>query len=315
MCISTQRAQHGTINSVQIVKMASFFFKRNVLKILAEYDDVHILCGGDFNARTGNKSDFVEDDIIEYTENHNYLSSDYISDYFNLRRFSLDKTVNNFGKCLTDLCSVLNIHIMNGRCGSDKNVGDYTFIGRNGTSVIDYIIASFSLFDNVVDFDVESRSDSVHLPVTMKLRVPDLNQPPPQRNIQSNTSFKFVWDNDKLQSFKDKFFSDQVQDLLDKSVNTALSDIDLCIDYLVDALKLAGSHMQKKVGSPRPNQECKWYDAECEKLKTKRCRAHSINSGDVKILILSVNIITLETNIQLFAKKKGKNTSKKNKKC
>ena len=96
------------------------FFQEKVFEILSEYDDVHIPYGGDFNARTGNKSDFVEDDIIEYTENHNYLSSDYISDYFNLGRFSLDKTVNDFGKCLTDLCSVLNIHIMNGRCAVIK---------------------------------------------------------------------------------------------------------------------------------------------------------------------------------------------------
>ena len=54
----------------------------------------------------------------------------------------MDKTINNCGKTLLNLCSGLNIHLTNGRSGSDLVIGDYTYIGHNGASVIDYIICS-----------------------------------------------------------------------------------------------------------------------------------------------------------------------------
>ena len=106
-------------------------FQEKLLEILSDLTDVYALCGGDFNARTGVQSDFVEDDIILYIANQANSMWDFILDYFSLERSSADKTVNKFGRCLLDLCSVLNIHIMNGRCGLDANVGDYTLIGVN----------------------------------------------------------------------------------------------------------------------------------------------------------------------------------------
>ena len=43
---------------------------------------------------------------------------------------------------------------MNGRVGNDRGIGSYTFVGSRGSSVIDYVLASQSLFDFVNDFKV-----------------------------------------------------------------------------------------------------------------------------------------------------------------
>ncbi len=113
--------------------------QENLVDILSDHPDAFVLCGGDFKARTGNDPDFIEDDILEYieTDTSNWK---FLVDQFNLARFSVGKIVNSFGRSLLELCAVLNIHIMNGRCGTDKNIGDFTFLGSMGASVIDYII-------------------------------------------------------------------------------------------------------------------------------------------------------------------------------
>ncbi len=203
---------------------------------------------------------------------------DFIFDYFNLERFSSDKTVNNFGKYLLDLCAVLNIHMMNGRCGKDKQVGDFTFMGVSGASVIDYLLASSTLFEHVIDFSIDSRCESTHIPLTMKLRTTLMTRGDCNNNTKHKTekSFIFVWDNKKLQIFRDNLHSDPVQALLDKSLDTALSDTDRSIGYITDALCLAASDMRRQTGKPVRDNLNNWFDSECESLKKDRCKSLNI---------------------------------------
>ena len=55
------------------------------------------------------------------------------------QRCSKDKSLNNEGNNLLEMCKCYNLCILNGRCGDDRNLGNFTF--RN-TSVIVYTIAS-----------------------------------------------------------------------------------------------------------------------------------------------------------------------------
>ena len=55
---------------------------------------------GDFNSRTGNLHDFVEDDNVELL-NLNILPDDYIADRF-LTRYNKDLNVNSNGRLLID---------------------------------------------------------------------------------------------------------------------------------------------------------------------------------------------------------------------
>ena len=69
-----------------------------------------------------------------------------------------------FGQSLVDLCCTLNIHIINGRLYDDTN-GNYTCTANDGTSVVDYNIASSELFPRISYFNVENRDESVHFPL------------------------------------------------------------------------------------------------------------------------------------------------------
>ena len=83
---------------------------------------------GDFNARTYNKQDFLdEDEFFRHQFNFDedlieHFQSSRLLDQYNLpkNRTAQDKITNNEGNMLIDLCKSNNLFILNGRCGSDK---------------------------------------------------------------------------------------------------------------------------------------------------------------------------------------------------
>ena len=76
-------------------------------------------------------------------------------------------------------CKTLGCYIVNG------GFGTHTFVNLNGSSVIDYYIASASLFSYVSNCDVLQLSESSHFPLHLTLNVvKDLNRTP------TNTYFK-----------------------------------------------------------------------------------------------------------------------------
>ena len=101
-------------------------------------DTVFIM--GDFNARTGEKFD--------------YISLDDETPALPIRK-NRDKKVNNNGRQLVDSCKTTDFIILNGRTGSDRNIGEYTCLNYNGRSAVDYMIVDHSLFDQVCNFKVK----------------------------------------------------------------------------------------------------------------------------------------------------------------
>ena len=85
-----------------------------------------MLCG-DFNARTSNENDYIENDSVNFICD----SSFYDEDNFVKKRNSKDRVVNSWGYKLLSLCKTFNIHFLNGRSPNDEK-GEYTFIGPNG---------------------------------------------------------------------------------------------------------------------------------------------------------------------------------------
>ena len=71
-------------------------------------------------------------------------------------RSSVDTKFNDYGEKLLNVCGNNDLYVMNGRVGSDCNIGKATC--KDSKSVIDYVIVSPEILCddtefNIVDFD------------------------------------------------------------------------------------------------------------------------------------------------------------------
>ena len=107
---------------------------------------------GDLNCRTADKLDFIPNDHVppELEEFNEVLCSSVE------RRSSCDKISNKAGDELLRFCIAYSLLIMNGRVGSDKDIGNFTFMGHNGNSLIDYFICNEELCSTISDFECQS---------------------------------------------------------------------------------------------------------------------------------------------------------------
>ena len=69
-------------------------------------------------------------------------------------RFSQDDMIHTNSRKLLDFCKQNGLRICNGRLGLDYGVGECTFVGSTGSSVVDYIIVNPSLFPLIQKFQV-----------------------------------------------------------------------------------------------------------------------------------------------------------------
>ena len=136
-------------------------FESKLCEIVQKYTEAYIILAGDFNARCGDTQDMLLNDDVDFVFQEEAI---YESDFFELPRRSKDQSQNNFGLSLIKLCKTYGIHILNGRSPGDSE-GEITCIANDGSSIVDYFIASRSLFQSVSSFKVENRSESVHFPL------------------------------------------------------------------------------------------------------------------------------------------------------
>ena len=108
------------------------------------YPNCEFVLVGDFNARTSDSPDFIDD-----TANLPGIRSiGHINEGMTSVRFTCDKEVNNYGKKLLELCKSTSLRICNGRVQPVMDTGNFTFISNMGSSVIDYVLVSHSLLSN-----------------------------------------------------------------------------------------------------------------------------------------------------------------------
>ena len=170
-CISLSKQFHNleqdiVISAVYIPPQCSRFYnneeyelmENDITSLCSQHDYVFLL--GDFNAQTSTLEDFTTPDT--FLSDYLNFDQDTINFYdqkcelerlgINITRKSMDRKKNNSGFELIDICKNLNLTILNGRFGQDKNKGAMTF--RN-ISVIDYAIVSVKCFDLLKDFQIK----------------------------------------------------------------------------------------------------------------------------------------------------------------
>ena len=142
---------------------------------------------GDFNSRTADKNDFIQDDTIGHNSVNGLSNiSCYVPDINNFKRKSSDNVLNQFGRQLLSLCKSTSLRIINGRHQDDPN-GSITFYNHNGSSLIDYVMTFDDSYDSIVLFESGVfNAFSDHSPICISLRAREASSEPQSLNLNHN---------------------------------------------------------------------------------------------------------------------------------
>ena len=122
---------------------------------------------GDMNARTHRVKDYMMNVSDGFHPFNNMVNPDDCL----MTRMNTDKTVNEYGKKLIDLCITTQLRILNGRTLGDIT-GKCTCFKYNGCSAIDYAIVDQSLLKYVTLFTVHCYLEDIsdHCPIGLYIR-------------------------------------------------------------------------------------------------------------------------------------------------
>ena len=244
-----------------------------ISKIRQIYKNIDLVISGDFNARTKSWPDYILDDDVAYIP----LPEDYEVDTFCTRRNSQDQhgEVNAHGKSLLYLCCLHNVHILNGRTVGDRT-GNLTCFTANGSSVVDYTLASSSLFPLISHFEVGDYDEYTHLPLLLRIEIlNEYDENVEDRAVfendfececQGNRRVKYMW---STQSMDNLLLSNQIQ-LFDNYVgNNQIEEAVECINVMVREC------CKEKCTSSRKERQTtpEWWDTEMDWLKYCKYKA------------------------------------------
>lgn len=233
----------------------------------------NIMLCGDFNARISTEPDFISQDDNQYVP----IFSNYPVDMDLMQRQSPDTTLDTRGKELLDLCISKQIRILNGRTLGDM-FGHYTCYTPNGASVVDYVVVSEGILDQILHFKVTefiSTLSDTHckLEWTMSAKFSKIQT---QTDIEMHQlTPNFAWSDDSSEKFQLALSENSIQHKLCDFSNRHIDGINVSVDgaavELTDIiLSAAKCSLNKKKGmksSSNPKHQ-KWYDMDLKKSKT-----------------------------------------------
>lgn len=241
--------------------------KDKLVDLKSRFPDHMLGVAGDLNARIGVEQDYIDDRI-----DHMIGMDWYEPDNFDIPRQSKDSIVNNFGQSLLNVCTELDIHVLNGRAQGDS-LGQYTNISVTGCSTVDYIIVESPLYSRVVNFTVGDLAVSNHMPVHCKLDLYVQSGQRTETNINESDlpqQCKFRWNNECRGQYIETMKDDvSVADLGRVQEQADANNVDEALEIFESVLHRAAEPMKIKVGR-KSKFKClqpKWWDKECERLK------------------------------------------------
>jgi hypothetical protein len=225
------------------------------------YGDVDILLCGDLNSRTSNVSHYCQD--ISGISNFVHASHPVTLD-----RSSQDKVMNNYGKLLNNMCTAVDLCILNGMCYGDHE-GCYTYISESGCSVNDYFLMSCDLYAFLSDsceLRVCERIDSDHMPLKFTVRFMD-NTLNDKYSKSARIVEKYIWNENCAVMYNDKLSSVNFQERINFAVSLIDSDINHALHVFNLCIKDAAESMKKQVRCRDYSKPRDWFDAECNIAK------------------------------------------------
>lgn len=262
--------------------------EQEYLRLSNTYQNICLL--GDFNARTATEKDFIEIDALSRNDDlfHEIIESNFDYSVFNemsipIQRYSKDKSKNNFGNRLVELCKYHDLFIFNGRVGEDRGVGELTC---KASSVVDYVIGSASVLKHVQNFSILEFSklySDAHNPLSLCLCF-KANATPVIVNCNKNIGEKIKkWDCEKAHSFTqnlDKVKTRQLlADLRNLEKENGEINVNGCMDktceIILDAAKVTfGTYVPNFKTSVSKNNK-PWFNIECKLARKsfRQCKA------------------------------------------
>ena len=212
--------------------------EKEIDKFEEKYDDPKFIILADFNARIGNK-----DTLPCITSTNNIGSHEY-----DIPRNSKDKITNNEGGKLLDFCNNCNLKILNGNYYNDTE-GNYTYIHSQGSSTIDFALATENSIELITDFDIINATTSSHngLSLTLKYDTHTIHHTPTTWTPINNQATNLRWKEASAQSFINNI-SDPIGMLYLIGINnfTLQNDIQNAINLLYNTILNSSHNMIKK---------------------------------------------------------------------
>ena len=265
----------------------------------------HIIINGDLNAKTGNLTDTIppdkQDDI--------FCISDIDLPH---ARNSQDKSVNSRGNELLEICKSFDLYIANGRKVGDP-FGNYTCFQWNGNSVVDYLVTSASIFENITTLRVGDYlpwlSDHCPLLFTLEIHksIDTLSEKPPEPII--NAPKQYTWQTGDTEMFLEALNSPEIDDKLSEILNLDHSNPNHIVDPLTEVLLKTANKAGVKTKTYLKNKfsnDPPWFDKTCTKMKNeiktmgKRVRKNPLNQT------LKIELLKLKRHLKKTVQKNKK---------
>ncbi|MCG8032789.1 MAG: hypothetical protein JAZ03_11525 [Candidatus Thiodiazotropha taylori] len=190
---------------------------------------------------------------------------------------SQDKMLNSNGTALLDFCKQTNLRILNGRFGSDKNIGKFTCHTHRGESVVDYVLASTDLLPLVRDFSIgDPNILSDHSKVEFSFS--NFGYVNVERMSDEKAEFiqyTYKWDSSLMDDYKTSLSSENTTRIFEQarsvlSLDTASTDdIDYSLNLIVEGIESCTKplfskqcHIKNSDNTFKDNN-LPWFDEDC----------------------------------------------------
>ena len=221
-------------------------------------NDLFVLLSGDLNSRIANTASYIlkENEIFDLFD----------KDRTNWSRKSQDVIMNGYGKTMLNMCTALDLCILNGLCYGDQN-GRFTYICDSGSSVIDYFLLSAELFISVCDnctLFVCDRTESNHMPIVLSVTFPSCYMGNSTQDDNSVFVEKYVWDPEKCNLYVNSLLSYDIGMKMKNAVAAIDVDVNAALQMFNDCIKSAADCMKKRVCVDGKRKVSEFFDYECK---------------------------------------------------
>ena len=257
---------------------------------------------GDFNARTGEKLDFIPPD--SFLED---LFDCPLSQGISLPpRNSEDQGTNKRGEELLDFCKTNEFAIVNGRKLGDL-FGKYTSHQYNGSSTVDCLITTKRGFEKILYFEVGEYIPwlSDHSPVFADVKL-DIDTKDQDETIPLHVRDQgYVWDEDCEEKFKQFLKNDkETLEKINQSTtqNSNANELaEVIKKSILEASKKCNLKKKKQIKILKPKP---WFDKECSEIKHKITKMGKKLRGDRENKEVRNELFQLKSKLKKTVRKK-----------